>query len=125
MIEGKAMAGRPSAYKPEYNDLALELLSSGGTIKQLARKIGVARSTLYEWEKENEQFSDTLKLGREFAEAYWEEEVQNMMYNREINAPIVKLVMANRFGWTDKQDIKQDITSGGNPISSPVYKVVK
>ena len=32
-----------------------------------------------------------------------------MMFNREVNAPLAKLYFANRFGWHDKQEVKQEV----------------
>ena len=31
-----------------------------------------------------------------------------MMYSKDVNAPLVKLYFANRFGWSDKSESKNE-----------------
>lgn len=109
MANTKTKTGRPTKYKPEYNELAIKFLSSGKSIIQLGKKIGVGRATLYAWADKHPEFQDTLKLGQEFSQAHWEDQLEGMMYSKDVNAPLVKLYFANRFGWSDKteQEVKQ------------------
>jgi DNA-binding XRE family transcriptional regulator len=37
-----------------------------------ARKIGVARSTVFKWAEEHQEFSDALKVGQARATEFWE-----------------------------------------------------
>lgn len=94
--------GRPTKYKPEYCQLFDEFMSKGKSVKQFAAHLKVRRETIYQWAKDNEEFSNIFTQAKEYAEAYWEDELQTMMYDRNINAPLAKLYFANRFGWTDK-----------------------
>lgn len=101
--------GRPTSYKPEYCDTASEMMAAGKSIVQVASKIGVHRDTIYAWAENNKEFSDTLRVGRQDSQAHWENKLEDMMFDREVNSPLVKLYFANRFGWHDKQDIAQTV----------------
>lgn len=103
--------GRPTKYSDEYLQVAEDFLSSGKSITQLAKKLNVSKSTIYKWAGENTNFSDALEIGREFSQSHWEDKLEDMMYNKEINTPLVKLYFANRFGWSDKTETKNDHTS--------------
>lgn len=116
MSEEVSGEGRPTKYKPEYNEKALQFLSLGKSIIQLAAHIGVARSTIYLWAKENDTFSDTLKHGQDLSQSVWEDKLEEMMYSKEVNAPLVKLYFANRFKWHDKPEQENPEDSVATPI---------
>ena len=121
--------GRPTKYREEYCALAEETLSAGKSITQLARDMNVSKSTLYLWAEEHKPFSDALSIGREFSQAHWEDRLEEMMYSKEVNAPLVKLYFANRFKWHDKPE--KDDEQDGKPqelnisfnVSEPVGDV--
>ena len=108
MSEQKNKGGRPTAYKEEYNDIAIDFLAQGKSIIQLCAKLRVGTSTIYRWAEANEEFRDTLKLGRQLSQAHWEDKLEGMMFNKEVNSPLVKLYFANRFGWSDKAETKNE-----------------
>lgn len=106
------MAGRPTAYKEEYFDLASKYLSDDESVNYLSyghaipsvvgltRVIGVARSTMYKWaEEEGHPFSDILTQNGEFQEL----STLNGALNGSLNAQIAKLVLG-KHGYHDKQD---------------------
>lgn len=98
------MAGQPTKYTPAMNKRTLDFLSKGKSIIQLARHLQVNRSTIYQWAKDNKSYSDILETSKEYSQAFWEDELEKMMFNKEVNAPLAKLYFANRFKWTDKGD---------------------
>jgi hypothetical protein len=58
--------GRPTAYKPEYAKEAYEYCAIfGADDKMLAKKFGVAESTLYLWKQQHPEFSEALKRGKD------------------------------------------------------------
>lgn len=116
--------GRPTKYSDEYLRVAEDFLATGKSVTQLARHLNVSKSTVYKWASENKSFSDALSIGREFSQAHWEDKLEQMMYDKEINTPLVKLYFANRFGWSDKSETKTDITSGGEKLTAPTYTVI-
>jgi len=105
-----ALKGRPSSYKPEYCQQIIEHVGvEGNTIRSFATFIRVHKDTLYEWATVHPDFSAALKQAQHDSEAYWELWLKDNLDNKNANAPLVKLYFANRFGWHDKQEIKQDI----------------
>tara|TARA_R110002167_G_scaffold98927_6_gene259832 strand:- start:4769 stop:5122 length:354 start_codon:yes stop_codon:yes gene_type:complete len=101
--------GRPTSYHSDFCKVAEEMLSAGKSIVQVSSKIGVHRDTIYAWAEAFPEFSDTLRIGRQDSQAHWEDKLEDMMFNREVNAPLAKLYFANRFGWHDKQEVKQEV----------------
>jgi hypothetical protein len=80
------------------------------SIEGLARYLGVARSTVYEWQKLYDDFSDIL-------EEILAEQAQRLINNGlsgDYNPTISKLILT-KHGYSDKSET--DVTSGGKPIS--------
>lgn len=111
--------GRPTKYKTEYRVKAIDFLAEGKSVTQLSAHMGVHKSTIYQWAKDYPEFSDALTRGRELSQAYWETELVEMMRDRNVNAPLVKLYFANRFGWHDKS-AHDHTTSGEKLTGSPI-----
>ena len=61
--------GRPDKYRPEYAALAFNYCLLGAKNEDLARYFEVAISTISEWMKRHKEFSDTIKKGRDIADA--------------------------------------------------------
>ena len=111
--------GRPTKYKEEYNNIALDFMSEGKSIVQLARKLEVSRQTIYQWAEDHPAFSDTLSLARDWSQAHWENRLEDMMVDRNVNAPLVKLYFANRFNWRDQAN-EQETEA---PPVEPIFEV--
>lgn len=128
--------GRPKKYTPKLLEKAKEYLdeaqdeevqqtvglSAKGTelyknklnvklpsIEGLARYLGVNRDSLYQWEKEHEEFSDILDSVR----AEQAERLINNGLSGDYNPTITKL-MLTKHGYSEK--VETDVTSGGQPI---------
>lgn len=65
----KSKGGRPSKYKPEFNDLGYKYCLLGATDKELAEFFEVSESTLNLWKTEVPEFSESLKRGKAEADA--------------------------------------------------------
>ena len=121
--------GRPTSYSEEYCEIAQDYLSQGKSIIQLARHIGVASKTIYNWANANPEFLRALDIGKEYSQAFWEDELIEMMRAKDVNAPLVKLYFANRFNWHDKKevDVYQDGAQDLNitfEVAEPVSDVM-
>lgn len=110
--ENPQTAGRPTKYKPEYCEAIVESLRQGNSLLQFAVSIGVVKSTLQEWKAEHPEFSAAYTRAVAVGEAHWEGRLQDMMCDSKVNAPLVKLYFANRFGWHDKQAVDHTSTDG-------------
>lgn len=63
-------AGRPTKYDPGYHpNKAYQLCLLGLNDEELAKIFDIAKSTLNEWKKEHEQFSDSVNAGKDLADA--------------------------------------------------------
>ncbi|MBS0219151.1 MAG: helix-turn-helix domain-containing protein [Proteobacteria bacterium] len=75
-----AKRGRPTAYRPEFPDLARKFCLLGATNDDLARVFEVAESTINKWLAGIPEFSGAVKEGREVADA----KVAESLYHRAI-----------------------------------------
>ena len=86
----------------------------------MAADIGVARDTLYEWEKVHPEFADTLALARSHAQAWWEGLAEDAIDRlpREFNARLWSRIMSCRFPEDYRQ--QRTISLGQAPDLAPV-----
>jgi len=70
--------GAPSLYKPEYNDQAFKYCLLGATDSELANFFEVTETTINNWKKDYPSFFESIKDGREKADA----NVANSLYKR-------------------------------------------
>lgn len=61
--------GRPSSYRAEYAEQAFKLCLLGATYADLAGFFGVAESTINNWKDAHPEFLESLKGGKEQADA--------------------------------------------------------
>lgn len=71
---------RPSKYQPEFVEQAAKLCKLGATDRELADFFEVAESTLNLWKLEYSEFSESLKRGKEEADA----RVEQSLYRRAL-----------------------------------------
>lgn len=64
-----ARRGRPSKYRDEFPEQARKLCLLGAKDSDLAKFFEVTESTLNEWKKVYPEFSESLKAGKELADA--------------------------------------------------------
>lgn len=129
--KGCETSGRPTSYKPEYAEQARKYCLLGTTDKQLAGLFEVSVDTINEWKNVHEEFSASIKKGKDQADA----EVANRLYHRAmgfehddvdikvvageiVQTPIRKIYAPDptaaifwlknrqRANWRDKQDVE-------------------
>lgn len=106
---------RPTLYSKEMLDAALEYIQGGyighdqvvPSIAGMAVALGVARSTLYVWAEDHDEFSDMLALTQDVQESI----ALNKGLASEFNATIVKLLLA-KHGYSDKQELAHSSPDG-------------
>lgn len=72
--------GRPTKYKTEYNEQAYKLCLLGHTDEELASFFEVDVSTIHRWKLEYPDFCDSIKKGKEIADA----DVSVSLYQRAL-----------------------------------------
>ena len=89
----KKKRGRKSEYRIEYADQALKLCLLGATDKELSEFFSVSEQTLNKWKKDYPEFLESLKKGKNIADA----NVASRLYNRVIgyNCKATKFATSN------------------------------
>lgn len=112
---------RPTEYKPEYCELLIEHMSKGLSFEAFAGAVGVAKQTLYNWEKQFPEFLDAKAIGSGQSQIFWENLGINHVITRSesfgqgvsesksLNASVWIFNMKNRFQWRDKQADEHDV----------------
>jgi len=115
--------GRPISTLDLPDGWALDLLSlykSGASDVEIKAEIYSMRGSFSNdlwtrWINEEEQFSETIKIGKLLSEAWWHRSGRKNLDNKEFNYTGWYMNMKNRFGWKDNQSI--DHTTGGEKFT--------
>jgi transposase len=116
----KGPGGRPTKYRPEYCEKAIEMLKGGAALIEVACELGVLRETLWCWAEKNPEFSAALNLGLQYSEVWWTREGQMALRDKDFNSRLFEINVMNRFGWMRKTDarkqVKMTVTETENDI---------
>ena len=115
---------RPSKYNPEMQakaeDYSMNFMEYGDpvpTVAGLADALDIARSTLYLWQEEHPEFSDTLERIDRRQQKFL---IAGGLTN-EFNSAITKLMLHNH-GYSDKSST--DVTSQGGKVEGVAISFV-
>lgn len=61
--------------------------------------------------EEEEDFSRTIKSGRALSELWWQSNGRVNLKDKDFNATLWYMNMKNRFKWSDKQEIQQEVSN--------------
>lgn len=94
----------------KWYDIVLSMYKEGASDVEVKAWIHEQRGSfsndLWErWLKEEEEFSETIKMGKLLSEAWWHKEGRTSLRDKEFNYTGWYMNMKNRFGWMDKQDL--------------------
>ena len=122
---GTEMAGRPSKYNATIQKKADEYISNLPedevihTVEGLADYINVARSTVYKWRDEIDEFSDTL-------ETILRKQAKTLINNGltgEFNAPMTKMLMNVNHGYRERSEL-DNLSSDGSMSPQKIERVI-
>jgi len=109
--------GRPSLYDPSYCDLLEDHFAQGLSYESFAGVVGVAKQTIYDWEKAHSEFLDAKKRHEAKSQLIWEKRLSSLATTGEGNATAIIFGLKNRASdsW---RDVKATEISGrdGGPI---------
>ena len=113
--------GRPSPYKPEYDQLAYQLCTLGLTDPQLALRFGVVRSTINKWKLDHPSFSDSIKRGKEDADDLVINALRKKALDGDTTACIFWLKNRQPKDWRDRKHVALENVSApfDNFINEP------
>ena len=121
MAEEKRKVGAPK--KPldlpkGWEKTIIDLYSEGASDVEIKALIcdwrGKFSNDLWDrWMLEEGKFSETIKNGKRKSAAWWQKNGRSNLENKEFNATLWYMNMKNRFGWADKQEVKQETKHSG------------
>lgn len=98
--------GRPTAYRPEYDELVIEFMGQGFTLTAFAGHIGVARDTVYQWVRAHASFSDALNRAHAANQLWWERKLQTSKTGGQVAASIFGLKNRASEDWKEVREVK-------------------
>ena len=98
--------GRPTKYRQEMCNQAIEFMSKGFSKAETSAELGISRETFNQWEKSNAEFSDAIKEGENQSALWWSKMGMAGMTGKipGFNATVWIFNMKNRHGWADKTE---------------------
>ena len=117
--------GRPTKYTQEIQKKADDYVNHlpedevVHSVEGLADHISVARSTVYKWRDEIEEFSDTLEaILRKQAKA-----LLNRGLTGEFNAPMTKMLMNVNHGYRERTEL-DNLSSDGSMTPQKIERII-
>ena len=105
--------GRPSKYKPEFDEMLIKHMSQGMSFESFAGTIDVCFDTLYEWLKIHPSFSEAKRLGVSKSLNVWEKILTSAATGnlKDHNMTGIVFSMKNKFPafWRDRKEVVADI----------------
>lgn len=98
--------GRPTKYEPDYIIPIMDnLMKLGANIEEVCAELDIHKDTFYEWIKVHHEFSDAVKIAKQYSEAWWLKNGRENLTNKDFSPTLFYMNMKNRFNWADKQVI--------------------
>ena len=117
----KHPGGRPTAYKPEFCTLVVELGKEGAGKAEMASACGVVRQTLDNWIKAHPEFLDAITRARAESLAWWEKQGRlGIFMGKAFNANAYALQVFNRF--PDDWKRNPEIDAGDGSVTVQIVK---
>jgi len=134
VVKPKSKCGRPkksiSGLWDSWHDDILELYSVGGSDVEVKAMIykesGSFSNDLWDrWMKEECEFSETIKMGKLLSESWWKKKGRISLGDKEFSSTLWYMNMKNRFGWSDKQEVKVDAKVDNKAMRQDIHEAIK
>lgn len=93
-----AKIGRPTKYRPEYDELIVEIMKTGASVVEFCAEVGIDRDTPQEWCKNYESFSLAFTRAKLLCQAWWER--QGRTHLEDVTIPLEESRRFNDRLWT-------------------------
>jgi len=104
----KHPGGRPTKYRPEMCDVVVAMMKDGCSKHEICAYLDIDYQTFLNYQSNHKEFFDAIKRGDCLSQAWWERNGRENLVNREFSYTGWYMNMRNRFGYSDKQEIKQE-----------------
>jgi len=115
-------AGRPKktleCLPKGWQDEVVALAEVGASDVEIVDYLDISKDLFYRFIEDEPEFSSTIKKAHVKCEVWWQRNGRTNLDGKEFNSTLWYMNMKNRFGWADKQEVKQDVTSGGKQLQS-------
>lgn len=123
----KKKNGRPlgsDEYRQEYDQMIIDCMEKGASAVEFAASVGVAKSTIYEWAKNHQSFSNAFTRARTMCQAWWERQGRTNLQDKTERDEEAKITTTTRFNdrlwnknmacrfrdeWVEKKDISLSV----------------
>jgi hypothetical protein len=102
--------GRPTLYKPEYCQRAVEIMGKGYSVTALAGFLGVAKDAIYNWIRAHPDFDAAITAGRAARVAALETKLLTTKMGVGVTAAIFALKNADPDEWKDLYQQENTVT---------------
>jgi transposase len=94
--------GRPTLYRPEYCQRAIEFMGQGYSVTALAGHLGMSKDAIYDWINLYPDFCHAIKMGRAARVAALETKLLTTSQGVGVTAAIFALKNADPDEWQDR-----------------------
>lgn len=101
--------GRPSSYRPEYCEIAIQMGGEGKLPAQIAARFMVAKSTIQGWAAEFPEFMVAIKLAKTLCESWELDTLQDNANATVLAIAKWRLSAYHQISEVNKQEIKQEV----------------
>ncbi len=84
MSDAPRPVGRPTDYRPEYCQKAIDLCERGATDDEIAECFDVSTRTIFRWKAEHPEFCQAIRAGKEIADERVERSLYQMATGRYV-----------------------------------------
>jgi len=102
--------GRPTLYRPEYCQRAIDFMGQGYSVTALAGHLGVAKNAVYEWMAAHRDFGDAVNIGRAARVSALETKLLTTSQGVGVTAAIFALKNADPDEWQDRYNIETKVS---------------
>lgn len=118
----RANGGRPSKFTDENREKILETAKEPIKTRDVARSVGVGKSTLYDWLDEHPDFSDSFKRARSEAAR---ELVRDGLADPDVDTSMVRFLLERTFEYVKTERLEHEHGGvGGGPIEIQINETV-
>jgi hypothetical protein len=101
--------GRPTLYRPEYCQKAIELMGQGYDLTAFAGSIGVSRESIYAWIEAQPDFRHAVNIGRNARSFALQKKLLKTSMGVGVTAAIFALKNAEPTDWQDRYNTTTEV----------------